>query len=492
MLRLSSYAIVSEPLPGGGYSLLNGFTGAIDLISKEMAQFLLDALTQKDHREIYFDPDDIHAETREEFLERGHFTQLSHQEERAFLVQVTKMLHETEQKNVRFLVVPNLDCNYRCTYCFEKQLQEKFNPQNKSTGPKAVLDSNQIESIYNCIGKLRSEAGQTGPLQIILYGGEPLDKDNKDIVFELVRKGEEKGINFAAITNGHDLDVFLPLFGPGPGKINQVQVTFDGPPDFHDKRRLPKTGEPSFHRLKKNVHSLLALEGVQVQLRVHADRSSVQYFGELLDIFENEGWLNNEKIVVYTSTIYSKDKSGEVSAAIENDKIENYLLDIAASYKNVIIGAPSANIREILGRALKKSQPYRLRSNFCGANTGMYIFAPDGHIYACWESLGKECSRIGSFSAPGNLEFNQEMKEKWFNRSVANIPECLECSYCLICAGGCVQYAYYNTGSMERPFCDNFYKIFPYALAKGVDNFLNFRDDPEKTEYDKKGEDFCL
>jgi uncharacterized protein len=489
MLRLSSYSIISEPLPGGGYAILNGLSGAVDLISKEMAQYLINALVQADHREIYIHDEDFHPETRDEFLERGHLTRLSHDAERTQLIHVANLLHETEQKNLRFLIVPNLDCNYCCTYCFEKLLHMSLGTRESMGLSRVVLDSTQIHTIYNCINKLRTEVNQTGPAQLILYGGEPLDRNHKDIIFELVNKGKDRGFAFAAVTNGHDLDAFLSLFGKDG--INQVQVTFDGPPHIHDKRRISKRGDSSFQTIKNNVNSLLELEeqGVQVQVRAHVDQTSVDYFEELLDIFESEGWLNNENVLIYTSTIYHKDEQGKVSADIENEKIENYLINITGSYENIIIGAPSANIRGMLWNSLKESQPYRLRSNYCAANTGMYIFAPDGHIYACWESIGKECSRIGSYTAPDQMVFNLQMKEKWFNRSVSRIPECLECPYCLICAGGCSQYSYYNSETLLKPFCDNFYKIFPHAFASGVENFLNCVD---KKTVDNKAGDFCL
>jgi hypothetical protein len=41
MSRLSSYTIISERLPSGGYALLNGLTGSIDLISDEVAKNLM-------------------------------------------------------------------------------------------------------------------------------------------------------------------------------------------------------------------------------------------------------------------------------------------------------------------------------------------------------------------------------------------------------------------------------------------------------------------
>ena len=60
------------------------------------------------------------------------------------------------------------------------------------------------------------------------------------------------------------------------------------------------------------------------------------------------------------------------------------------------------------------------------------------------------------------------MTEKWFKRSVAKIPECLDCCYALVCGGGCAQYAEYNHGTLDKPYCDQFEVVFPSALANTV------------------------
>ena len=114
-----------------------------------------------------------------------------------------------------------------------------------------------------------------------------------------------------------------------------------------------------------------------------------------------------------------------------------------------------------------------MKGSYCSANTGNYIFAPDGQIYSCWESIGKDCSRIGNYMDAEGLTLEETAVKRWFSRSVADIPECMECAFALVCGGGCAQYAEYNSGSLYKPYCDDFQKTFRTTLAEQVDLHLN-------------------
>lgn len=91
---------------------------------------------------------------------------------------------------------------------------------------------------------------------------------------------------------------------------------------------------------------------------------------------------------------------------------------------------------------------------------------------ACWESVGKPCSRIGEFMAEGGLHFDEEARGRWFGRSVAKIPECLGCAYALFCGGGCAQYSEYNTATLYKPYCDDFQRTFSDVIAEELDFYL--------------------
>ena len=279
------------------------------------------------------------------------------------------------------------------------------------------------------------------------------------------------GYHFSAVTNGHDIDHFLPLIGEG--KIDQLQITFDGPKAVHDKWRISRRGDSSFDKIMSNIRLVLATKDLpEVQIRVHIYPSTIDMFDEILETFGKEGWLNHKDVVIYISNIFVKDRLGKVSANIHYGDIMTRWHNVVSPYRNVFIGGVSVHTQRLLLPTLEQGKPCRLRSTYCGANSGSYIFSPDGCIYTCWESVGKECSRIGSYTLEKGAVFDIEKRDNWFNRSVARITECLDCPYCLFCGGGCSQYAEYNTGSLYKSFCDDFQELYPKALAFAVEKYL--------------------
>lgn len=499
MLRLSSYSILSERLPGGAYALLNGCTGTVDVISDDLAAIIQDALsrnecdphphhpsTQRYKHDVWVPTERIPEPVLEHLLEQGHLTRVGHEVERAHVARIAGLMHEVAEMTPHFLVVPNLDCNYRCTYCFERPLQIKLNSRTAEISyPKGnvVMRPEHVEAFYRAIEQVRTAVktraiwkelvalGRLDPdrvanTMITFYGGEPLDKANKDIVFRIVEEGFAHGFNFAAITNGHDLEHFLPVLGER--RISQIQISIDGPKRLHDKSRIARNRESSFDKIVQNVNAVLAQGGVEVQLRCHIDPKNNEAFGELMAEFRAQGWLDHPSVVIYATNYHVKDKEGHVTQGIDYEDVLRLWNGATARHDNVHVSGIAVHADRALASALKTGGLAQLKGTYCGANSGLYIFAADGYVYSCWESVGKECSRIGHFTTDAGLVLDERMTEKWFKRSVAKIPECLDCCYALVCGGGCAQYAEYNTGTLDKPYCDQFEVVFPTALANTV------------------------
>jgi uncharacterized protein len=500
MARLSSYTILSERLSGGGYALMSGLTGAIDLISEEVAIILMRDCSFKGNqgKSRSFSDTDVSAEENrlgndgspaiqslenrvisipdelsKYLLERGHFTDLSHEEERAYIAELAEALHSLDQNRPAFVIIPTFECNYRCTYCFERPLQNSLDKLGNANNPNnnISITAAQIEQIYKSIEQIKLKTGdKTKGGLIVLFGGEPLNADNRDSVFAIIRRGMAEGFGFAAISNGHDLEQFIPLIEDGG--ISQVQITVDGPKKIHDKRRICKKGGSSFDKIIDNIHKVLVQKRLLVQIRVNIDTSNIEFFDSLLDEFSAFGLLNNKSVIIYVNTVYSKDSKGNVTPRISNSTLLRQLRSRVSKFKNVFVTAAAINSRMNILPSLMKGTPYPLHSTFCAANSGNYIFAPDGNIYTCWESVGLPNSRIGSYMTKQGLVFDKESVDKWYSRCTALIPECLDCAFCLVCGGGCAQFAEYNNGTLYKNYCDDFEQTFRVALADNVEEFL--------------------
>jgi uncharacterized protein len=77
-------------------------------------------------------------------------------------------------------------------------------------------------------------------------------------------------------------------------KVNNAQITLDGPPDIHDKMRPLIDGGNSFWRIVKNLHH--AIKYLNIRIRVNIDRKNFDRVEDLFKILENEGLAGKLKI----------------------------------------------------------------------------------------------------------------------------------------------------------------------------------------------------
>jgi uncharacterized protein len=325
-----------------------------------------------------------------------------------------------------------------------------------------------VDAVYKSIEQLWAD-GVAVSKQIMLFGGEPLQRVNKDLVSYLVNQGLQRGFRFSAITNGHDLNGFIELLGKD--KIDAIQITLDGPKTIHDRRRRSLDGTSSFDRIISNIRQAVQESDVQITVRVNIDEENYPEFKELLEVFRHEGWLGHNKIAVNAAIVYQKDVCGAAYPLQDPTKIRAELLDEAKEYSNIAVGCPQANQGEMVFSALFSGKPYILHSAYCGASSGTYIFLPGGKVSCCLESIGEKSSYIGNYSTDG-LVLNEDIVRRRFGRSATKIPECADCKYCLVCAGGCSLYAESNLGDIYKPYCGDFPQTYPWVLADAVENFL--------------------
>jgi uncharacterized protein len=473
-MRLSDFTILSDRLANGDRILMNGASGALDVVPRPLADHLQGIQVDSARGHRYVDADRLHPETVASLLERGHLTRMTPDQERTAVTEIARGLHEQEKRRPYFMIAPSMDCNYRCVYCFERPLQAALATGRGGGGrPGAgvLMDLADVPRVLECIGQIQARAGAEPGGMIILYGGEPLDARNRNLVMEIVHAGRARGHFFVAVTNGHELDQFRPIVGPE--MIRQIQISFDGPKPLHDRRRIALDGSSSFDRLVSNIRGALEIDGVEVHLRVHVEPTTIDHFGELIRLFEDEGWTDHPAVIIYVSTIYQKDVAGQVCARVDVADLAERLDIIASRYRNVLTSAPAVHVARSLWSIFESGRRYPLKGDYCSANFGNYIFAPDGDIYACWESVGKACSRIGTYRRSDGPQFDDDAVRKWFDRSVATVAGCLDCEFALVCGGGCAQYAEYNTGSSSQRFCDDFQRTFRRTLAEEAARFYD-------------------
>ncbi len=294
-MRTSDYNIY-VPLPDSDkYIMIHGYSGAVDVVPKGVVEFLR-GFEDGDS----LDSASLTKETFASLKQRGYLTERTPEQEQNFVCKLGRLLHNVQKKRAGFLVMPTYDCNLRCSYCYERRLCVKGRAWLEKT-----MDRNMVDAVYEAVAWIRQGLGgleDNVPKTVTLYGGEPFLKRNAELVNYIIEKGGELGYGFKAITNGVELDGFLDLLGKGRGKVGWMQITLDGPPQIHDKRRFKADGGGSFTDIARNITAALE-RGVVVSAHTNVDKKNAEYILELVDIYVGQGWVDKPNFEPFCSLV---------------------------------------------------------------------------------------------------------------------------------------------------------------------------------------------
>ena len=430
------------------YILIHGYTGAIDIVEIEIKEYLTKNMI------LTIDNFPYSKELFDKLLSRGYITSKSEVEERSYVKTIAKILHKRDKHSPKvFTLLVTYDCNFQCPYCFEKDVMQR-NGEN----PHLVISKEMADKAFEAILTIEPEERLRNKT-INLFGGEPLLKENKEIVKYIVEKGKEYGFVFGVTSNGYDLNHYEDLLKEG--YIQSVQVTIDGTKAIHDSRRIHSIYKESFDKIIDNIKMALN-NRVAIGVRINVDNGNLGEIVKLDNFFREEGLFSFEKFSAYAEYI-----SGEV-----NFSPESYLnkKETDVNYKSFLdlFTIPNMKITykhfvyNNLRNAMHQKTSLRLFSCHCSAQSNSYIFDPFGDIYSCLEIVGNKKEVIGNYT--NNTIWAKE-KDNWFNRDISTINKCSKCKYALICGGGCFAKCLERGKHME-PYCGNFPITLRYFVRK--------------------------
>jgi len=432
-MRLSRHAIVA-PVPGRAEALLvQPLTGQAALVEPEKVAALR-ALAAGGP---------LPSGISEEGLRESGFVVGSAAEDDALLARAHgEWAREAERTPTQLLVVPTFGCNLACTYCY----QEPFDP----TGG-GLMAPEVIESFFAWVD--RHHASESPRPFITLFGGEPLRDapTHLDRVGRVLEGARARGLTVAAVTNGHDLAAFLPLLAAGA--VKEVQVTLDGPPALHDRRRPHRSGAGTFDRIAAGIDGLVAA-GVPVNLRVVADRENLGALPQLADLALSRGWLDLPASRFKTQVGRNYELFGCASRQDRGALFDR--VELWARYLELAEAHPA--LRRFhqprfhgIGHLAASGELPAPNFDACPAAKKEWAFGPDGSLYGCTATVGHPAHRLGRFHPA--MERDEEAIARWRSRSTLTIPECRGCSLAPVCGGGCGAVAWNQRGTALAPDC---------------------------------------
>jgi len=437
------------------YFLVQGYTGAIDLTKTEIALLL-----KKSKNSDSFDQ--INSETLALLKKRGYITSKTKEEERKHLQNISGFVHKKSRKLNSFLFAVTQNCNFRCPYCYENGVSNHGNDWSKSVFTKEMVDK-----AYAAMLNIQPDRNNRKDV-IGLYGGEPLLKENYEIVKYIIEKGKEQGYSFRATTNAYDIDHFTDLLGNG--NIDVLQTTIDGLRNTNNKRRVHFQNKDTFSKIISNIE--IALEkGVRIYNRVNVDKSNFSEVEELMRYFKKRGFLDNSNFSTYLGNVFDNEAKCHAPSSKEFSNIDYLERAISLKEKDSsinVFGVQDYNVKEDVKKIVRNNSLMIPKITYCGANTGMLIFDPKGDIYTCWEKLGIKNHAVGTFK--NDFKFNKTVLDAWQNRTVGNVEQCSKCKYALWCGGGCAAMLKPREDiNINRSNCMDYPKVF----AKMINNLYD-------------------
>ncbi|WP_297435272.1 radical SAM protein [Thermococcus sp.] len=348
------------------------------------------------------------------------------------------------------IIVVTYTCNLNCSYCYQRHIKKRGD-----------LTKEHVDKIFKAIlkfdnGEVDNKKSKIRYIQ--LYGGEPLQKRLYGIVKHIFESGSLYGYKFIIMTNGIDLDYYLPLLESYRDSIALIQTTIDGPKEIHDSYRY----KGAFERTISNIEKVIEAE-FKVDLRTNVSRENIKYLGELARFYIKREWINKENVRFYLAPV--RDKFGP---CYFNPSLScNEILDL---FSNDLI----TKVFRIFDGIFAKFYDGVWIPQFynCPAHYRQIFYDPYGDLYTCMSALRMKELSIGKYYPTFELNENFHLYRK---RNIFSIEKCKNCELALICGGGCSYNAFLKTGDLTNPDC--------YSMEILKEKFFRLFKHPEVAKY---------
>ncbi|MFN0008368.1 MAG: radical SAM protein [Planctomycetota bacterium] len=291
------------------------------------------------------------------------------------------------------ILLPTEKCNFRCTYCYED-----FALGRMTSG--VVLGVKQLLSV---------RAPRLDLLSLGWFGGEPLlaldiVEDVQRHAQRLAREYPDLRVNSNMTTNAWKLSpaVFGRLLALG---VNEYQISFDGPPEHHDRRRVRAGGRPSFDLIWSNVLAMRERsDPFQVHLRLHVDRENLEAMFAFVELCQ-ETFRGDERFKIFLKPLgHYGGSNGQHVPILGSDEEWRRYAELQAH-------AARSSTQPVLGAAVAPSPGH---GEVCYAAHGnQFVVRSDGRLCKCTIILDDPRNQVGRLHEDGTVEISAPAMEPW-------------------------------------------------------------------------------
>ena len=314
---------------------------------------------------------------------------------------------QKNQDTINYTIAPTLNCNFRCSYCYEK------NAYNTRVMEKIVLEKLIAFSKRNLKSKIRVE----------WYGGEPLLALEHIKYFNLLAKQNEIELKQVMITNGYLISEEVLKFFQEIN-LKGLQITLDGRKEIHNKRRPHIYDSDSYSRIMDNLDLLYNFSKTHnyeifVSIRVNIDKTNEEDYPLIKKYFEDR---YGDFFYVYYGIV--KNYNSCLSQA--DDSFDKYDEGDFYQLLNSKYNLHSENF-----------YPRKCGTVHCQAQfIDHYVIDSDGYMYKCYNDIGYKDKAIYSLKDGKKVNLKREA-DFIINQQVIFNQNCKSCFLMFSCQGGC-------------------------------------------------------
>ena len=323
------------------------------------------------------------------------------------------------------LIMPTMDCNFKCFYCFEEHRPEVM----------------QMDVQKRLMRWGEKNVAQYRSLGLSWFGGEPLlEIDTLVRLSEYFRNlcSQSSTIFHNMITtNGyllsqHNINRLLEA------GIRTFNVTVDGPIQWHDKFRPHRDQGNTFQKVVDGIIRVLeSSPNARMNLRVNYNAKNFKSIPELFGAFP-EGIRSRIQLIL--RQIFGK--QADKHALTDKTSREQKVYETAAQ-----LGFQMSLMEHLIDR--KETYCYADKEN-------SLIISPRGDIYKCSLNKFTKESRFGELDSDGDIQWERNRIDMWKKADGFEDPVCQECLYLPLCMGGCRTHRVNGApkGECAQPFED--------------------------------------
>lgn len=326
-----------------------------------------------------------------------------------------KYLDNMYDNILRLTILPTMDCNFRCKYCYEEH-------KKRSLSEDDVL---QIEKF------IRKNLSKYNGLFVDWFGGEPLlckNIVNRLSSFFINQCRKHGKLYFASMTTNGSLlnnDNFNQMLN---NRIHSFHITIDGTKENHDFTRPFSNGKGSFNSIINNLRNIRdnSSERFKIILRTNVNKKVYSVLDEYLFFLETE-FGNDNRFLFYFRPV--GDWGGERVNVVKNSMIS----DLDELYNKLLTSKHNLNYDFYINL---------LHNSICNAAyRNSYVIAPENRILKCTCELENELNQIGKF-INGDMVLDNNILSKWILKKPQSNNTCSNCSKYAAC--------YANTCPLNR------------------------------------------